>query len=209
MRPTWKSAGVIGFVFHFLIILLACSRDFLVSVATDSTLVPTAWRDSMGEAGALVSRVFGEERSKGERRALRESTILYAHLAGIEYGYGFFAPNVPESHKLVFELRYRDGRVQRKLPSVGTAGFGLRLTCLYDNLASTSYEPLRVLILKMLVAPVLREGEEPVQVRAVFGNVEIPTLAQYKQGRRVAYQPLFVYNFRPLLRHSSDSGSLP
>ena len=48
----------------------------------------------------------------------REALATYLHIAGIESGYGYFAPNVPGSYKLVFELHYPDGRVQYELPHV-------------------------------------------------------------------------------------------
>ena len=47
------------------------------------------------------------------------------NIAGIETGYGYFAPNVPGGYRLVFELHYPDGRVEYELPSVSSAAAGL------------------------------------------------------------------------------------
>ncbi len=61
---------------------------------------------------------------------LRNGITVYLHCAGIEAGYGFFAPNVPANYKLVFELRYPDGRTEYNIPRVGSAATGLRsLVC--------------------------------------------------------------------------------
>ena len=56
---------------------------------------------------------------------VRQALATYLHIAGIETGYGYFAPNVPGSYKLVFELHYPDGRVEYELPSVSSAAAGV------------------------------------------------------------------------------------
>ena len=39
-------------------------------------------------------------------KPLREAVATYTQVAGIEAGYGYFAPNVPGGYRLVFELHY-------------------------------------------------------------------------------------------------------
>ena len=73
---------------------------------------------------------------------IRQVLATYLHLAGIETGYGYFAPNVPGSYKLVFELHYPDGRVEYELPSVSSAAAGLRLAGLLDKIGRTPYDAL-------------------------------------------------------------------
>ena len=71
---------------------------------------------------------------------MREALNTYVKLAGIETGYGYFAPNVPGGYRLVFELHYPDGRVEYELPSVRSAAAGLRIAGLLDSIGRT---PLR------------------------------------------------------------------
>ncbi len=78
-------------------------------------------------------------------------------LAGIEAGYGYFAPNVPGSYRLVFELHYPNGRVGYELPSVSSAAAGLRIAGLLDNIGRTPYDALREILVKMLAQSVWRE----------------------------------------------------
>jgi hypothetical protein len=52
---------------------------------------------------------------------VRNGITVYLHSAGIEAGYGFFAPNVPPNYKLVFELHYPDGRIDYEIPTVNSA----------------------------------------------------------------------------------------
>ena len=56
---------------------------------------------------------------------MRETIAFYLHAAGIEAGYGYFAPNVPYSYKLVFELTYPNGTTEYELPRRRTP----RLVC--------------------------------------------------------------------------------
>ena len=46
---------------------------------------------------------------------MRETIAFYLHAAGIEVGYGYFAPNVPYSYKLVFQLTYPNGTTEYEL----------------------------------------------------------------------------------------------
>ena len=80
----------------------------------------------------------------------RQSLTAYLHAAGVEGGYGFFAPAVPDSYKVVFELHHGDGRIDYDLPRVSGRATGMRLTTLLDYIGRTQYEPLRELMLKNL-----------------------------------------------------------
>ena len=51
-----------------------------------------------------------------ETNPVRQTVSAYLNLAGIEAGYSYFAPNIPENYKIVFELHYRDGRTEIELP---------------------------------------------------------------------------------------------
>jgi len=78
-------------------------------------------------------------------------------LAGIETGYGYFAPNVPAGYRLVFELHYRGGRVEYELPSVSSAAAGLRIASLVDSIGRTPYDALREILVKTLAQAIWRE----------------------------------------------------
>ena len=119
----------------------------------------------------------------------------YLHTAGIEAGYGFFAPNVPSNYKLVFEIHYRDGRIEYDLPSVSGAATGLRLANLLDNIGNTRYDPLREMMLKMLAYSVWREHSNATMIRAVFGFVNLPTATEFEHGKKESYEFLYAYDF--------------
>lgn len=125
----------------------------------------------------------------------RQAITVYSNSAGIESAYGFFAPNVPNGFKLVFELHYPDGHVTYELPGVGDAATGLRLNNLFECIATTPFDPVRELLFKMLSYSVWREHPKVRVIRAVFGSVVSPSLAEFESGKRESYEVLYAYDF--------------
>jgi len=74
----------------------------------------------------------------------------YEHAAGIDTGYGFFAPAVPNASKLAFEITYADDYSEYELPVVSDNATGLRLCTLLSQLPRIHYEPLRELVMRMI-----------------------------------------------------------
>lgn len=126
---------------------------------------------------------------------LRRGVITYLHLAGIETGYGFFAPNVPGACKLVFELHYADGRTESRVPTVTSNASGLRVATLLDKIGRPQYDPLREVIIKMLASAVWRERREAKMIRVVFGVVTLPTANEFEHGVRESNEFLYSYDF--------------
>ena len=126
---------------------------------------------------------------------IRQTLATYLHIAGIEAGYGYFAPNVPGSYKLVFELHYPDGRVEYELPSVSSAAAGLRIAGLLDKIGRTQYDVLREHLVKMLALSIWREHPEVKTIRAVFGSIRLPSVSEFERGKRESYEFLYAYDF--------------
>src|SRR5262249_12326203 len=106
----------------------------------------------------------------------------------------YFAPNVPYSYKLVFQVIYPNGTTQYELPSVATTETGRRLPTLLDFIA-TRYEPLRRLILKMLAYSVWQQHRDALKIRAVFGTVITPSINGYRRGDESTYTVVCAYDF--------------
>ncbi len=126
---------------------------------------------------------------------MRQGITAYIHATGIEGGYGFFAPSVPDSYKLVFELHYPDGRVEYELPHVADAATGLRLSTLLDQIGRTEYDPLREVMLKMLAYSMWEAHPDASVIRAVFGFVALSTAEEAMEGKTESYYSLYAYDF--------------
>jgi len=126
---------------------------------------------------------------------IHQAVSAYLNIAGIEAGYTYFAPNIPDNYKIVFELHYADGRTELELPMVKSHAAGLRLGALLDEIADLEYEPLRAMMVKMLAYWVWQEHPEASRIRAVLGYVDLPTPAEFRLGRKESYHVLFAYDF--------------
>lgn len=178
---------------HFVFIFASGCRDTLSFIARGYTWLPTFLISPAQKTGAVVSTALGD--SLAPSHPVRQGTTLYTHLAGIDSGYAFFAPNVPDNHKLVFEIHYPDGRVEYDLPRVSSGSAGVRLVVLLDHLGQTRSEELRELMIKMIAYAVWRDHPDATMIRAVFGFALLPTAADYRRGVRERNEFLYAYDF--------------
>jgi len=181
------------FALQFVLILSFSCRDILRVVAEGPTIVPLSLKNFSQKAQELISIAPAEKPSPSN--PLRESVNTYVQLAGIESGYGYFAPNVPGGYTLVFELHYKDGRVEYELPSVRSAAAELRMAGLLDNIGRTPYDELREILLKTLAKSIWRNHPELQRVRAILGSLTLPSVREFEQGKRESYEFLYAYDF--------------
>ena len=127
------------FGLHFLLIITFSCRDTLELIAQGPTIVPPSFKRFSQKAETAVSAAVGQRLAASS--PVRQALATYLHIAGIETGYGYFAPNVPGSYKLVFELHYPDGRMEYELPRVSSAAAGLRLAGLLDQIGAAVTTP--------------------------------------------------------------------
>ena len=130
--------------------------------------------------------------------AVEEAITAYLYGAGIERAYGFFAPGVPNSSKLIFELHYGDSRTEYELPRVSGTGTGVRLLNVLSYIGQTDSDPLRESIIKMLAYAIWQEHPDATSIRAIFGYVREPTIAEARQGTKESYHAVYVYDFSSL-----------
>jgi len=175
------------------LIVAVCLRDTFSIFATSPTIFPAALNEfwDAGEQSAAV--LLGErlDHSNWFRNAL----MVFLQTAGIEAGYGFFAPNVPSNYKLVFELSYPDGHIEYDIPRVSSSAVGLRFAGLLDQLAEVNYAPLRATMMKIVTYSVWQEHPKASTIRAYFGRARLPASAEFERGDKGSYDLLFTYNF--------------
>lgn len=181
------------FLFHFVLLLLICCRDSFWILGQGYTYLPRATEKWWQTAEAGVGAVLG--RGLETRNPLRLVVTTYLHAAGIDKGYGFFAPGVPNSYKLVFELHYSDGRIEYELPRVQDEVSGLRLVNILERIGRTEFDPLREAMLKTLAYSVWQEHPDATKIRAVFGYIMEPTAAEAALRKKESYRVLYAYDF--------------
>jgi hypothetical protein len=188
-----KYVYVAWFSLHFLLIVSFSCRETLRLAADGPTIFPASFKSFSHKAETAVSIALGQHLTASN--PIRQALATYLHLAGIETGYGYFAPNVPGSYKLVFELHYPDGRVEYELPSVSGAAAGLRIAGLLDTIGRTRHDVLREYLVKTLARSIWREHPEVQTVRAVLGSIRLPTVGEFEHGQRESYEFMYAYDF--------------
>ena len=178
---------------HFLLIISVSCRETLRLIAQGPTILPSSFKSYSQEAETTVSIALGQHLSASN--PVRQALATYLHISGIEASYGYFAPNVPGSYRLVFELHYRDGRVEYELPSVSSAAAAFRVAGLLDNIGRTRSDALREHLVKMMAQFVWREHPDVETVRAIFGSISLPSVREFEHGKRESYEFLYAYDF--------------
>jgi hypothetical protein len=191
MTSKWIHA--VWFVIHFLLITAVCLAGVFSLIGAGSTVLPGGL-DQYAHKAELTAAWFLGKQARASS-PFRRGIATYLHLAGIQAGYTFFAPNIPSYHRLSFELYYDDGRVEYESPHVRGKAAALRLDSLLDRLADERYEPIREVVVKMLALSVWRERGDVKRIRAIFGSVTSPAIDEFEHGKPESFQPMFSYDF--------------
>ena len=188
-----KRIRVVWFGIHFFLITAVCFAGLFSLIAEDATMLPSALEPYARKAEVAAAWLLGKQ--AGASSPVRQGIATYLHVAGIQAGYAFFAPNVPGYHRLTLELFYDDGRVERESARLRSKAAALRLDSLLDRLAEQRYEPIREVVVKMLAFSVWREHPGVKRIRAVFGSVTPPGITEFEQGKAETFQPMFSFDF--------------
>ena len=188
----FKGVYLAGVIFHLLLVLIVSCRDTFVALSKGHTIFSSKLDSSWQEAESITTAVLGQELAKSN--SLRQGLGAYLNAAGIEAGYGFFAPHVPDTYKLVFELHYHDGRIEYEKPRVNTGSARLHLVSLLDFIGQVEDGVVREGLIKFLVYATWREHRDVSMIRAIFGTVNFPTPREFESGRRESYQVLYAYD---------------
>jgi hypothetical protein len=178
---------------HFLVIVTISCGDVLWLVAHRLTLLPSSFGYFARKAEPIKVRALGQTLTSSN--PVRRALLTYCHIAGIERGYGYFAPNVPDSFRLGFELYYPDGQTEYTLPSVNSRAVGLRLASLLDQLGRTPHAGLREYLVKKMAQNVWREHPDALKMRAAFGIVNLPSIDEFRHGKGEDFEFLYGYDF--------------
>jgi len=197
---SFKYWARIGWLFfHLLLVALVCTHETAWLVGKQLTILPGASARSWNEIDHVSGTLIGADLSPNN--VFRRILNTYTNTAGIEVGYGYFAPNISETHALVFELRYPDGHFEDEPPLVGSREGELRLTSLIEQIGRAEYDPWRNELIRRLARSTWQRHPTAVSIRGYFGSVMPPTLSAYKSGKNErVFTCQYVYDFTLALR---------
>jgi hypothetical protein len=188
-----KRVYLAGVALQLFLIIAVSSRDTFWVLSKSRTVLPDSFKNFWQRAEQIASTPFGQRLPHSN--PVRQMLTGYLDLSGIEVGYGFFGPNIPNGYKLVFELRFPDGRVEYVLPRVSNAASVLRVAGLLDTIGRTRSEAFRQTMVRMLADAVWREHANATTIRAIFGSVILPSVPEFEHGKRESYEFLYAYDF--------------
>lgn len=184
---------------HLFLVALVCIHETAWLVGKHLTVIPGVSSHFWSEVDEISATLTGANLPSDN--AFRQLINTYTNAAGIEVGYGYFAPNVSETHALVFEFRYPDGHLDYEAPLVGSHEGELRLTSLIEQIGRTDTDPWRNELIRRLAHSAWQRHPHAVSIRAFFGSVTPPTLSAYKSGKNErVFTCQYVYDFTLALR---------
>jgi hypothetical protein len=181
------------FVIHFAALLFVSVHETARLISLRLTNIPPRIADSVRRGTSVTETQLGLPRSK--INLLRQALIPYLACGGMDAGYGYFAPNVPNSYQLSFELHGTDDRIELRSLQLASSDLGLRVASLVDQIGGTSAPELREHMLKKIAMVVARRNSVVRNVHVSLSQITSPTLGEYARGQRQTAVLLYQYNF--------------
>ena len=199
MISFWYWARIGWLFLHLLLVALVCTYETAWLVGKQLTIIPKVSAHFRNDVDKVPETLTGPNLPPDN--VFRQVLNTYTNIAGIEVGYGYFAPNISETHALVFELRYPDGHLEYEAPLVSSHDGQLRLTSLIEQIGRTQSDPWRNELIRRLARSTWQRQPQALSIRGFFGAVTPPTLTAYKSGKNErVFTSQYIYDFAPALR---------
>jgi len=196
-----QSVCVAFFVCHFLLVAAVSLHATISLFKTQVVSSPAMSTTLLEKLDRLPAALVPNEASSVNLG--QKVLATYTNAAGIEAGYGYFAPNIPANSSLVFEFHDATGKVEYDAPRGATGAGSLRLQTLLAQAASAELPEWREELARLLANSGRRFHPDAISVRAFFGSLSSPALSQYKAGKRgMVFNCRYVYDFK----YSTDKG---
>lgn len=188
-RQFWAAALAL----HFIVIGTVSSWDILDLIGSGRTALSPAIAAPVRKLVRAMQSISPQRLARSN--PIRQTIIGYSHMAGIECPYTFFAPNVPPSLKVMFEIYFPDKRVTYDRPRVESGTEGMRLSALIDQAAA---QPglWRDVVLKMLGASAAKMNPDAIRIRVFVAALNFPSPAEYLSGADPSYRFVCSYDFK-------------
>lgn len=131
-----------------------------------------------------------------KRRALQIIVRTYRHVAGIEAGFGFFAPNVPHGFRLRIAITGEDGELARGVLEPHRGETDLRTATLLDTMGRTAPGVIRETMFRLLATSLFEEHPEATALQFAVDVVKVPGAEELRRGAARSYIEAYSYDFR-------------
>lgn len=201
-RKVWLAL----FGLHFQLGICICCWETVWLTGHSSTILPLFVKNHCLSVDALATASL----AKAARGAgfVRKALNAYLHLAGIQSGYGFFAPNVPDGYKLLFAFSYPDGHEDVFSAEADQLETNVRLARLTDYIGRTRSDIVREDMIKLLAYAAWQRRRDATGIRASLLTLNQPSAEEFLGGQRSTYRKTYEYEFGPL-RPRPRSGDSP
>lgn len=163
----WLLLGALGV--HLALVITVSIRELSWLIANKLTLISDRYSLAAQFVEDVSVAALGE--NLAPTNFYTQTIATYLNVAGIQGGYGFFAPNISDSYRLEFEFHFADGKIERDLPRVGSEEGAVRLAGLLDQIDRTRVEVLREALVKMLATQTWCNHPDAISVRAIFSAI--------------------------------------
>ncbi len=170
---------------HFAALLTVCLLGTGRLIQDGLTILPARPATSAAPAPAA-----GESRN-----ALRPVALTYLHLAGIEAGYGYFAPNIPPAYRLTIELLDKDGTVERGVLSPRRGETGVRLASFLDAVGRRPAGDVRDIMFQLMGKSLLAEHPAAVRLDVTVERIRQAKLAEAGSAFEPGFELAYGYTF--------------
>ncbi len=178
---------------HFALILAVACADIFEVISSTPTLLPRSARTYAEVANNFFAAGIG--RHAEVQNPFRPEVRAYLNYAGIEAGYSYFAPNVPPSYRILFELQLPDGTIDHDVLGDEAGEMNIRLASLLDEIGNTKSDAWREILMKLATYSIWSYHPEATSVRAILGALRLPTLDEFRAGAKRSYEFRYAYDF--------------
>lgn len=190
-RTLWLTSLAV----HVLLTFCICCWETAWLVGHSSTILPQFVTQFYLRADATATTIVTKAAQHFD--PARQALNAYLHLAGIQSGYGFFAPNVPDGYKILFALSYPDGHEDLLSAEADRVETNVRLARLTDYIGRTESDIVRENMIKLLAFAAWQGHRDATEIRASLLTLRQPTAEEYLRGLRPTYNKTYEYEFSP------------
>ena len=170
---------------HFAALLTVCVLETGRLIQGGLTILPLRRVAPAPEASAAAET----------RSALGRGALTYLNLAGIEAGYGFFAPNIPPAYRLTIELSDKDGIVERGVLSPRRGETGVRLASFLDAVGRRPAGDVRDIMFQLMGKSLFAEHPTAVRLNVTVERIRQPKLAEGRSTLTQSFEFAYGYTF--------------